>query len=287
MNGRRETVRLKTNRLVHFRGLLLLIVFVFPLIPLQARAGELRISGTGGALGLVKRLAAEYRKRHPAASIRILPSLGSTGGIKAVKAGALDIAISSRTLSEKETGLTMREIGRTPFVFATGMNSPVSGISVSELVALYSGRTERWPDGRPVRVVLRPAAEYDTSLLKSISAEMEQAITGALAREGMITGVTDQDNADALQRIPGSIGTTTMGQIITEARRLKALALNGVKPGLDTLAGGTYPYFKTYYLVLPASIGGEARSFMEFAVSPAGREIMKRSGYQVAGSLKP
>lgn len=259
-----------------------------PLMPLvlaallttSAAAGELRIGGTGGALGLMKQLAAEYRKSHPAARISILPSVGSSGGIKAVKAGALDIAVTSQPLSATEPGLKQHGLGRTPFVLAVGKNNPVSSVSLKELPAMYTGLKSSWPDGRTSRPVLRPATEYDTSLLKSMSPEMEQAVAAALAREGMILAVTDQDNALAIERTPGALGTTTLGQITSEGRRLKALELDGVRPGLDTLAHGTYHYSKSYYFVTRTEAGPAVKEFLEFVHTPACQRMMARLDYQ-------
>lgn len=258
----------------------LIPIFLAALLSSWAAAEELRIGGTGGALGLMKRFAAEYRNNHPAARISILPSVGSSGGIKAVKAGAIDIAVTSRPLSPKESGLKQQGLGRTPFVLAVGKNSPVSSVSLKELPAMYSGLKSSWPDGRTSRPVLRPANEYDTTLLKSMSPEMERAVVAALAREGMILAVTDQDNALALERTPGALGTTTLGQITSEERRLKALDLDGVRPGLDTLAQGTYRYSKSYYLVTRTEARPAVKEFIDFVHSPAGQRIMARFAYQ-------
>ncbi len=65
-------------------------------------AATLKIGGTGAALGTMRLLADEFVRLHPDTSIVIPDSLGSGGGIKAVLAGALDIALSSRQLKSKE-----------------------------------------------------------------------------------------------------------------------------------------------------------------------------------------
>ncbi len=265
-------------------SLLLFIVLIFSTLFLSSAGAEeqIRIGGTGGALAVLNMVASEFQKAHPGSSIRILPSLGSSGGIKAVIAGALDIGVSARPLNEKEQGAAIaHEYGRTPFVFATSKNNPAVGFTLSALVGIYSGATWSWPDGRPVRAVLRPAAEYDTSLLKNMSPEMDQAIAAALAREGMIVAVTDRDNAVTLEKVPGALGTMTLAQIISEKRPLKVLTLNGVRPGLDTLANGSYPYFKTYYLVTKPEPRPAARKFIAFVCSGPGKQLLARSGYQV------
>lgn len=275
--------RILAGRTCLFRSLFFVILALATLSPRTASAeNSIRIGGTGGGLATMQILGAEFERIHPGARVTVLPSMGSSGGIKAVIAGALDIGLSSRPLTDQERGAVAQEYGRTPFVFVTAKNYRMSDFSLSELAAIYSGGTANWPDGRQIRVVLRPASEFDTLLLKSMSRDMDRAVTYALSLEGMIVGVTDQDNADAIEKVPGALGTATLAQIITEKRRFKVLFLNGVKPGLDTLADRTYPYFKTFYLVSKQHPRNRTRQFIDFVFSDRGRNILTRSGYQVA-----
>jgi phosphate transport system substrate-binding protein len=247
---------------------------------LSSAAEQVRIGGTGGALAAMRKLASEFQRSHPGVAITVLPSLGSTGGIRAVLSGALDLGISSRRLSDAEQGVVAHELGRTPFVFAVRKDNPATGTTIGDIEAIYTGATRTWPNGQRLRVVLRPEAEYDTALLKSMSPGMERAVNEALSREGMIVAVTDQDNAQTIEKVPGALGTTTMAQIITEELPFKMLSLNGVRPGLDTLGNGSYPYFKTYYLVEKPGSRPVVRDLVRFILSSRGREILSRCGYR-------
>jgi phosphate transport system substrate-binding protein len=68
----------------------------------HAHAETLRIGGTGVALGGMRILGDEYQKLHPEAEIVVLPSLGSSGGVKALLKGAIGLSVSSRELKEEE-----------------------------------------------------------------------------------------------------------------------------------------------------------------------------------------
>jgi len=252
------------------------------LCPLDAAAqDEIRIGGTGGMISAMGKIAEAFRNAHPSVAVKVMPSLGSTGGIKAVINGALDIGISSRPLNDREQGAQAREFARTPFVFATAVNNPVAAVTIRELADIYGGKTPTWPDGRPIRLVLRPSTEFDTLLLKSLSPDIDRAVTDALGRQGMIVAITDQDCATALEKVPGAFGTTTLGQIISEKRRIKTLSLNGVMPG-PTVSTSVYPYFKTYFLITKPDPRPIVRQFIEFAFSPQTRDILTRSGYRMA-----
>lgn len=252
----------------------------FALAAAGVHADSIKIGGTGTGLGAMKLMAQEFNKSRSDAQLIITPSLGSTGAIRAVLAGGVDIGISARPVSpeEKHQGASSRAYARTPFVIATGAKNKGAGLTLPELVEIYSGKVTRWPDGSLIRLVVRPAADADTIAMRAFSAEMDGAITAALARKGLRMADTDQDNADALEQLPGSLGTTTLTQIVTESRALRPLALDGVTPTLQSLTAGRYRYFKTLHLVTARDPSPLAKDFVAFIRSPAGQAVLARSG---------
>lgn len=249
----------------------------------DARADDLRIGGTGTALGTMQRMAAAFGRVHPEHHVTVMPSMGSKGGIKAVVAGAIDLAVSSRPLAPDEiaAGAASTPYGRTPLVFATAGNAQAQTITWPELTDAYAGKLSQWPDGTRIRLVLRPAGDADTELIKAISPAMREAVTLAEQRKGMAFAITDQDAADQLEKIPGALGPLTLAQIISEKRSLKALRLNGVAPDAATLADGSYPMHKEMLFVTGARTGAAAQSFMAFVRSPAGRAVLVQTGYWI------
>jgi len=243
---------------------------------------DLRIGGTGGALETMRLLGDEFTKVHPDTKVTVLPSLGSGGGIKAVLTGSIQVGVSARPLEDKERalGASEMEYGRTPVVFVVPASSKVSSINVEELVAIYAGKRDKWPDGTKIRIVLRPKGDSDSELVKNISPAVAAAKTAAEARPGMLFAVTDQDNADNLQRTPGSFGTMTLAQIITEKHTMRPLSFNGVKASPKALADGSYPLHKRLFLVLRANPTPEAQRFVAFAQSKPGQAILARTGHQ-------
>lgn len=252
----------------------------FALAAVGAHADSIKIGGTGTGLGAMKLLVREFNKSRPDAQLVVTPSLGSTGAIRAVLAGAVDIGISARpvTAEESRQGASARAYARTPFVIATGAKNDSAGLTLDELVQIYSGKVTRWPDGSPIRLVVRPDSDTDTVALRTFSAAMSGAVTAALARKGLRMADTDQDNADALEKLPGSLGTTTLTQIMAESRAIRPLALDGVAPTLQSLAEGRYRHFKTLHLVTGRNPSPLARDFVAYIRSPAGQAVLAGSG---------
>lgn len=245
-----------------------------------AGAEEFRIGGTGTALGTMQLLAEEFMASNPDIRITIVPSLGSGGSIKAVVAGAIGLAATSRPIneSERKLGAVEMEYARTPFVFAVSTKSRVTAITFGELADIYAGKMVTWADGSPVRIVLRPASDIDTEMVKNMSPEIRRGLAAAAARPGVQFAVNDQDAANDLEKIPGAIGPSSLALIVSEKRALRALKLDGREPTPMNAASGAYPYYKRLLLVTGARRPAAVERFIAFVQSPAGRKILTSNG---------
>ncbi len=248
-------------------------------------AQTLRVGGNGSGLPAMELLGAEFARRTPGATVVVVPNLGSNGGLKALRDGVIDLAISVRPLKPEETAqrLNATEYGRTPFVFATNPSVKQGFGSLPELVDAYAGKRTTWPDGQPIRLILRPKNDGDTAIQQAISPEMRQAVDAALARPGMTVASTDQDAADLLEKTAGALGVTSMSLILTEKRRVNVLSINGVAPSTRTLGDGSYRLVKTMYLVRNGTGSDAVMRFNAFVASREGRQLLLNAGYWFAG----
>lgn len=249
---------------------------------LAETAHKLTIGGTGSAMASMQLLADAFVKSHPDYSVQVLPSLGSGGGIQAVAQGKIDIAVSARALKEKEQAkpISATEYARTPIVFVTHQDTAATNVTIDQLPHFYSGRAD-WPDGTRMRLIMRPVGEADIDLLRGISGEMKAAIDSATARHELFVAMDDQANAEALESTPGSFGLSTLAQVTSEKRKVKLLSLDGVAGTVETMKAGRYPYSKSLYTVTNREASAEVRNFIDFMMSPAGRELLIEAGHQV------
>ena len=264
---------------------LLLLGAVNAGLPPSAHAETLRIGGTGAGVGTMRLLAEAFARKHQeyqVATIEVLPSLGSGGGIKALAAGSIDLAVSSRGLkdAERARGLHTRAYGRTALVFATPADNSVNSVTSAELAAIFGGTQNAWSNGTLVRPILRPKAETDTKLAEEHIPGLREALEKARSRPAVPLYFTDQETADALERIPGSVGTMSLSVIQSEKRRLKALTLDGHTATPQSIADGSYPIIKTLYFVIPAKPSQFCKVFLDFAYSAEGRAILEKAGQQ-------
>lgn len=247
----------------------------------SVQAGEVvRVGGTGSGLGVMKALAEAFEKSHPHTKIKILPSLGSSGGVKALLDGALDVAVSARALKadETRTGAVAVEFARTPYIFIANNSVNKTDLTTRELEMILTGQLLKWPDGARIRPILRPAADTDTMIIKNISKEMEQAVAAFHARPNMLIAITDQESADLVAKIPGAMGGSTLTQVETEKSSVKILSFNGLMPNLDALDKGRYTLVKPLYMVTSPKTAAAALRFTQFVRSAKGHAILIKSG---------
>jgi phosphate transport system substrate-binding protein len=255
-----------------------LLAWILAVVP--AGAETIRVGGTGSALGPLRLLAQAFRKVEPEVTVEVLPSLGSSGAIKAVRDGAIEIGASARLLKddEKKPGFSFFEMARTPLVLVTNPGVGVKGMTAGELARIYRGEIREWNDGRRLRLVIRPSTEADTAIIRGLSAEMDAAAEDALAHEGQVFSVTDQEAAEFIEKTPGAIGFLTLGQVRSEARAVRIVDLDGVGPDLTALAAGRYPLEKRLYLLTRGEPSSGVRHFVEFIRSPEGDRILRETG---------
>jgi phosphate transport system substrate-binding protein len=162
-------------------------------------------------------------------------------------------------------------------VLITSHRSP-GGLASAEVAARFNSPAAKWKDGSVIRIVLRPKSDSDTPVLGGMFPGMADAIEQARERPDVPVAATDQDNADLVERAPGSLAGSTFTQIKMEKRNLRFVAIDGVEPSPETLESGAYPYSKTFYFVLPEKKNALAEQFIAFLQTPAGHAALRETG---------
>jgi phosphate transport system substrate-binding protein len=251
------------------------VLFVFPLLAGNGAAVEsLRLGGTGTAIGMLRQVGVEFSAA-TGIKIEVVPNLGSTGAIRALTDGLLDMAVSARppTADETAAGLRQVAVARTAYVLATSLPTS-NGLRVADLPGIFAAANATWADGTPIRIILRPRSETDTALLGELFAGMDRAIETARRRPEVPTAATDQDNVELAARTPGSLIGTTVTQLKTEHRNLHVVPLDGIEPARANIESGAYPFAKKLYFIVRSNSTPEAQRFADFLRSPPGEKAL-------------
>jgi len=240
-----------------------------------AAAETVRFGGTGSALEMLRQVGAEFTAT-TGIKIEVIPSLGSSGAIRALADGKLDVAVSARPLNTDESagGLSQVLVLRTAYVLVTSHRNP-NGLRVADLPGIFAATKSTWDDGTPIRIILRPRSEADSVLLGHLFDGMDQALEAARGRSEVPIAATDQDNAALAERMPGSLTGTTATQLTTERHNLKIVPLDGVEPTLANFESGAYRFAKKLYFLTKSNGRPDASRFIEFLQSPRGLKALR------------
>ena len=248
------------------------------------------ITGTGSSIGTMQRMSEVFVKKHPAFTVNVPASIGSTGGIRAVKASQIDIGLTYRSLTpeEQSSDIIIEPYGRTAFIFGVQESNPTKGLMLAQIEDIYARKRLTWSDGTPIRLILRPLSDGFSAYLGSITPRLKSASKEAHAIPGVFVGMTDQEAADQIEKTPGSIGTTSASLIASEKRKIRALSIDGTTPTLSNISitsdisTGQYPFTMTLALVYRKDkYKGAVKDFIEWIFSKEGRKLLLENG-QVA-----
>jgi phosphate transport system substrate-binding protein len=249
-----------------------------------AHADTIRIGGTGSGVGMLKLLGEHFVRLHPGHRVEVLPAIGSKAGIKAMRAGAIQIAISNSQASQEDqtAGVLCRLYGSSALAFISHLDAPGTDITRERLEQLLAGSQAQWSNGKPVRLVLRPLNDGDSSLLASLKTGMGAALHQAHARAGLTVALTDSDAVDYVEATSMALGTSSMAQVQSEQRRVKVLSLDGVMPSVDSVEAGRYPLVKQMLLCQRSDASEVTRSFVQFVLThPEALALLRNNGHFV------
>lgn len=242
--------------------------------------GKIVLGGAGSMVPMMQELARGYETKAGGQGIEIMSnSLGSTGGIKAVDAGRLNIGLTGRALKDSEKGaLVYRQLAVMPVVIAAHGSLPVSSLTAAQYCGIYTGTITSWkqvggPD-IPIVPLTRNEDDSDKEALRD-----NIACYKSLKEDGGVVMLSSGGAMrSALASRPGAVGLTTYEAVLKSEGKLKALAIDGVQPAPETVSAGSYRLVKDFAVVTKGEPQGPAKGFIDFATSPEGHKIMASGG---------
>ena len=264
-----------------FHHTLLCLSFSTFAIAAPSQAKEIVLGGTGGALATMQILGDAYTKVKKNESIKVLPSLGSRGGIRAVNAGAIDLGLSSRPLKKNEPTPGTRAIpyADSALVFVTPARTTDKNITTKQVLNIYQGNKRQWRDGTPIRLILRPQSDGDTQYLIKLLSGFNGAYKKALKIPGLPIAYTDQDTIAKIESTEGGFGVTSLSLVYAKQEDLKVFSFNGITPNPRTIADRSYPFIKTFYFIIPSKPTPTSAGFVDFVFSAQGADILEKLGH--------
>ncbi len=274
--------RLNRTALERILGLLLLSVVVAG-CP-AGKTGKIVIRGSN-TIGeeLAPRLVAEYQKEHPAAAFD-LEFKATSYGLGALMAGRCDIAAASRELAKNEPALARDLgvefndciIGSYSVAVIVNAGSPVGNLTRDQVRDLFTGAVQNWkevggPDA-PVHLYIRDLSSGTHLGFQELA--MENKPYGP----GLKTFTNYAQIVQAVAQDTNGIGYASFN--LAKQAGVKGVSIGGVAPGILSVNQGQYPYSRVLrFFTDKNKETPAARSFVQFAQSPRGQQILEQMGF--------
>ncbi|MGN1119137.1 MAG: substrate-binding domain-containing protein [Oscillospiraceae bacterium] len=108
--------------------------------------GNISIRGSTSMAPLIQKMADDYCKYNPNASIEI-SATDSSDGLNSAIRGECDFAMSSRELADYENELLSKKaVARDGIAVIVNSDNPVTGLSIEQIKQIYDNNAKKWSD---------------------------------------------------------------------------------------------------------------------------------------------
>ncbi len=112
--------------------------------------------------------------------------------------------------------------------------NPVSDLSTAELIKIFNARTQTWPDGKPIKLVVHDPSSPDTRMvlrkLLSMTPEQAEAFLQSHSR-AIVMADSDEAVLKFVASTRGAIGIVDLFSITKDVKVLKIDGKLPVEPG--------------------------------------------------------
>ncbi|HYO51343.1 phosphate ABC transporter substrate-binding protein [Archangium sp.] len=254
-------------------------------LPGAARAGTLTVKGSDTMVILGQRWAEELMKKNPHIKLQVTGG-GSGVGLSALINGTTDIALSSRPMKDAEGeklrtrfNTTGQEIAvaRDGVTFYVHESNPVDALTQEQLKGIYLGDIANWkevggPDA-PIVVYSRENSSGTYVFVKDNLLDGEDYTSSAQTLPGTAAVV----NAVSKEKNGIGYGGAAYAKGIKEVKIKKGN--EAIAPSAENIKSGKYPLARDLYFYLRNKPAGDAKAFIDFALSPEGQAVVTKVGY--------
>jgi phosphate transport system substrate-binding protein len=231
---------------------------------------------------LVPQLAEAYKPTHPGVSFSIAAE-GSTTGIAAIIGGTADIGMASRRAFPAEISAAVAN-GRTlkPTIVAydgiaiivNNANS-VSKLTLKQIEQIFTGEVTDWSavGGTPGAISV-----YTRNTSSGTYSDFKKMAMGAKDYAGSAQKMAgNEEIASEVGKNPNGVGYVGMAYL--KADGIHPTAVDGILPNQETVRSHKYPISRSTFYYTNGDPTGQAKSFLDFTLSPEGQKIVLEVGF--------
>lgn len=261
----------------------------------RSQRAVIQNKGSDTLLNVAQAWAEAYSEVNPNVAVAVTGG-GSGTGVSAMINGTVDIANSSRTMSEEEIEAA-RENGVEPVEFVVGYdalaiflheNNPIESFTIADIAAIYGegGAAEAW-------------SALDTEIPGCGSGEIVRVSrqnnsgTYEYFREAVLGGDADfklgsrdmhgsKDVVDLVENTPCAIGYSGLAYATPDIHMPCIAAEEGaacVTPSVESAIDGSYPIARPLMMYTAGQPQGAVKEYMDWILSDEGQCLIREQGY--------
>jgi len=179
---------------------------------------------------------------------------------------------------------------REAFVFFVNKRNPATNLTLEQIRAIYSGKITKWEEigagSGTIRAFQRNEGSGSQTMLQRIMGSVElmppirENRVGSMG--GIINAVADYRNSPEALGFSFRFFATEMFR----SEGIKLLSLDGAAPTRENIRNGSYPFVTDVCIVTVRPRDENTRRIVDFLLSPAGCELVEKSGYTSLAALE-
>lgn len=262
-----------------------------------ALTATLRINGST-TVNLPAAEAAEILRAEKKMDIQVDTQGGSSGGISMLGDGQVQIGMISKHVSDADrakfpkTKFKEIHVGEDAVAMIVSKDvweGGVKAVTKAQLKDIYEGRIKNWKElGGPDRRI----AFFNKEPGRGTWEVFVHWVYGDAKKAPQVSFPEVGGNEETRNKVASTRGALSqLSSSWADGKNVFALGIKGddakvVEPTNDNIATMKYPLTRPLFLLTNGEPEGEAKTFVDFLLSPRGQELVKKHGYLRLADLK-
>ena len=215
---------------------------------------------------------------------------GSGSGFNQLAEGQTDIGMMSRDITAEEKAqfptISFKPIaiGRdavAPVVSSEIYNAGVTGLTISEIAAIYRGEIDNWnavggPDKAIFVIDKESSSGTRQTFMKVVMGNSKASAPGA----DLVIGSNNEEQT-AITQSDSAIGMLSHAWFNDDVKGVAIERADGtrIEPTLSEIGSGNFPITRDLNIVVRHDISPNAQAFIDYLLSETGQAFVSDSGY--------
>jgi phosphate transport system substrate-binding protein len=257
------------------------VIFVSGCSSNISKGNIVTISGSDTMFELTSKLAEEYMKDHSGISVKV-DGGGTAAGIRQLIKGEIDICTASRNLKPEEAKALADYYGSLGLVFLIAKDAlsiyvhpenQVENLTFNQLKNIYIGDIYNWKSVGGIDTLIRPVTRNPNS--GTYLYFKDHILDAEEYGENSLIIPTTREIVKYVEQNRNAIGYGGMGY----TGKIKHIKIDGVEPSETNVRNDTYPIIRYLHFFTSKTPGGEIKRFIDWVLSPAGQEVVRKTGF--------